>query len=89
MSPVFDLPPLVPSPFRYGQEMVDARAAMKACEWLCPHCYEEEHPSCGWICNSSICMKRRGMRPTGIAIYEAQQCGFVSVAHFLQVCWPG
>ena len=39
----------------------------------------------GWICNSSICMTRRGMRPTGIAIYEAQEKGFASVAHFVQV----
>lgn len=39
----------------------------------------------GWICNSSICMTRRGMRPTGIAIFEAQQKGFLSVGHFVQV----
>jgi hypothetical protein len=30
-------------------------------------------------------MTRRGMKPTGIAIFEAQQKGFPSVAHFLQV----
>ena len=87
---------------------------MSASTWLCPHCYEEEHPdevslSCqsppalrglssagiqmapsvgastqGWICNSSICMTRRGLKPTGIAIYDAQQRGFPSVAHFVQ-----
>jgi len=39
----------------------------------------------GWICNSSICMTRRSMKPTGIAIFEAQQKGFPSVAHFVQV----
>ena len=39
-----------------------------------------------WICNSSICMTRRGLKPTGIAIFEAQQQGFASVAHHLQVC---
>ena len=39
----------------------------------------------GWICNSSICMTRRGMKPTGIAIFEAQQKGFPSVAHSVQV----
>ena len=38
-----------------------------------------------WICNSSICMTRRGLKPTGIAIFEAQQQGFASVAHFVQV----
>ena len=42
----------------------------------------------GWICNSSICMTRRGMKPTGIAIFEAQQNGFPSVAHFVQVQRP-
>jgi hypothetical protein len=57
---------------------------MAAGTWLCPHCYEEEHPQEGWICNSSICMKRRGYKPTGIAIYDAQQRGFKSVAHWLQ-----
>jgi hypothetical protein len=54
-------------------------------EWLCPHCYEEENPGEGWICNSSICMKRAGRAPTGIAIYEAQKRGYPSVAHWLQV----
>ena len=39
----------------------------------------------GWICNSSICMTRRGLKPTGIAIYDAQQKGFASVAHYVQV----
>lgn len=38
-----------------------------------------------WICNSSICMTRRGLKPTGIAIFDAQQQGFASVAHHLQV----
>ena len=42
----------------------------------------------GWICNSSICMTRRGMKPTGIAIFEAQQKGFHSVAHYVQVPRP-
>jgi hypothetical protein len=42
------------------------------------------HHSQGLICNSSFCMKRRGLAPTGIAIFEAQECGFKSVAHYLQ-----
>lgn len=46
--------------------------------WACP-CAPQ-----GWICNSSICMKRRGLKPTGIAIYDAQERGFKSVAHLLQ-----
>lgn len=45
----------------------------------CIHCQ-------GWICNSSICMTRRGLKPTGIAIFDAQQQGFLSVAHHVQVC---
>lgn len=57
---------------------------MAAGTYLCPHCYESEHPEEGWICNSSICMKRRGFKPTGIAIYDAQQRGFKSVGHWLQ-----
>ncbi|KIY93025.1 hypothetical protein MNEG_14938 [Monoraphidium neglectum] len=69
---------------RYGQTMEEAMAQMKAGTWLCPHCYEHEHPSEGWMCNSSICMKRRGFAPTGIAIYDAQKRGFQSVAHWLQ-----
>ncbi|GBF91148.1 hypothetical protein Rsub_04817 [Raphidocelis subcapitata] len=69
---------------RYGQTLEDARAAMAKGEWLCPHCHEKEHPQDGWMCNSSICMKRRGFKPTGIAIYDAQQRGYKSVAHWLQ-----
>mmetsp|Transcript_16304 Transcript_16304/g.35256 ORF Transcript_16304/g.35256 Transcript_16304/m.35256 type:complete len:434 (-) Transcript_16304:782-2083(-) len=69
---------------RYGLELEEVRAQLEAGTWLCPHCYEEEHPDHGWICNSSICMKRRGLKPTGIAIYEAQERGFKSVAHLLQ-----
>ncbi|KAJ9533060.1 hypothetical protein QJQ45_018168 [Haematococcus lacustris] len=65
---------------RYGQTL----EATHSGEWLCPHCYEEEHPDTGWICNSSICLKRRGLKPTGIAIYDAHQRGFKSVGHLLQ-----
>ena len=69
---------------RYGLDLEDVREKMAKGEWLCPHCYEEDHPNEGWICNSSICMTRRGMAPTGIAIYEAQGKGFQSVSHFVQ-----
>jgi hypothetical protein len=62
----------------------DAQKEMAAGTWLCPHCYEDEYPDAGWMCNSSICMKRRGFKPTGIAIYDAQQRGYASVAHWLQ-----
>ena len=43
----------------------DARKEMAAGTWLCPHCYEEEHPEEGWMCNSSICMTRRGFKVGG------------------------
>jgi hypothetical protein len=33
-------------------------------------------------------MKRRGLKPTGIAIYDAHQRGFKSVAHLLQARMP-
>eukprot|EP00775_Hariotina_reticulata_P003629 gene3629-3891_t len=69
---------------RYGQTLEAVREEMASGTWLCPHCYEDEHPDEGWMCNSSICMKRRGYKPTGIAIYDAQQRGFPSVAHWLQ-----
>ena len=69
---------------RYGLELDDVRAQAKAGEWLCPHCYEDDHPEEGWICNSSICMTRRGMSPTGIAIYNANEQGFSSVAELVQ-----
>ena len=69
---------------RYGQDLDEVREQMGRGEWLCPHCYEEEHPEEGWICNSSICMKRRGMAPTGIAIFRAKELGFKSVAHCVQ-----
>ena len=45
------------------------------------HAPQEE----GWICNSSICMTKRGLKPTGIAIFEAQGKGFASVGHYVQV----
>ncbi|KAA6423084.1 MAG: hypothetical protein FRX49_07071 [Trebouxia sp. A1-2] len=60
------------------------REQMAHATWLCPHCYEEDHPEEDWICNSSICMTKRGLKPTGIAIFEAQQQGFASVAHYVQ-----
>jgi hypothetical protein len=29
---------------RYGRELEEVRTEMAAGTWLCPHCYEEEHP---------------------------------------------
>ncbi len=71
-----------------AHHLLTSTSALPPGEWLCPHCYEEEHPEEGWLCNSSICMKRAGRAPTGIAIFEAQRRGYPSVAHWLQVGPP-
>ncbi|GLC49801.1 hypothetical protein PLESTB_000310100 [Pleodorina starrii] len=69
---------------RYGQDLDAVRSDPG---WRCPHCYEKEHGDWrehGWFCNSSVCMRGRGMLPTGIAIHEALEKGHASVAHMLQ-----
>lgn len=65
---------------RYGEEMEEVRSNK---EWMCPHCVEEEGLNPYWICNSSFCLKKRRMAPTGIAIYKAREMGYKSVAHLL------
>ncbi|XP_072973680.1 uncharacterized protein [Typha angustifolia] len=65
---------------RYGEEMEEVR--MKK-DWTCPHCTEEKGINKFWICNSSLCLKKRKMVPTGIAIYQAREQGYKSVAHLL------
>ncbi|KAM7479621.1 hypothetical protein LguiA_027834 [Lonicera macranthoides] len=65
---------------RYGEEMEDVRENK---EWMCPHCIEEKGIKRYWICNSSLCLKRRKMVPTGIAIFRAREMGYDSVAHLL------
>ncbi|XP_072991879.1 uncharacterized protein [Typha latifolia] len=52
-------------------------------DWMCPHCTEEKGINKFWICNSSLCLKKRKMVPTGIAIYQAREQGYKSVAHLL------
>lgn len=64
--------------------MKEVKKQEAAGTWVCPHCYEADHPEEGWICNSSICMTRRGLKPTGIAIHKARELGFESVAHLVQ-----
>ncbi|PNW78712.1 hypothetical protein CHLRE_09g387578v5 [Chlamydomonas reinhardtii] len=69
---------------RYGLELEEVRADPN---WICAHCYEEEHgpwEKHGWFCNSSFCVSKKGMKPTGIAIYDARRLGYKSVAHWLQ-----
>uniref|UniRef100_A0A804JFK9 Zinc-finger domain-containing protein n=1 Tax=Musa acuminata subsp. malaccensis TaxID=214687 RepID=A0A804JFK9_MUSAM len=65
---------------RYGEEMEEVRAKK---DWMCPHCIEEKGINPYWICNSSLCLKKRKMAPTGIAIYQAREQGYRSVAHLL------
>ncbi|GFP89445.1 cell division cycle-associated protein 7 [Phtheirospermum japonicum] len=52
---------------RYGEEMEEVRSNK---EWICPHCVEEKGTNPYWICNSSFCLKKRKMVPTGIAIFR-------------------
>ncbi|XP_020536123.1 cell division cycle-associated 7-like protein isoform X3 [Jatropha curcas] len=52
---------------RYGEEMEEVRENKK---WVCPHCIEEKGINPFWICNSSLCLKKRKMAPTGLAIYK-------------------
>uniref|UniRef100_A0A0E0D5K4 Zinc-finger domain-containing protein n=1 Tax=Oryza meridionalis TaxID=40149 RepID=A0A0E0D5K4_9ORYZ len=65
---------------RYGEDMDEVR---KNKNWMCPHCIEEKGTKKFWICNSSICLKKRKLSPTGIAIYDAREQGYESVAHLL------
>ncbi|XP_050218730.1 uncharacterized protein LOC126669327 [Mercurialis annua] len=65
---------------RYGEEMEEVREKK---EWMCPHCIEEKGINPYWICNSSFCLKKRKLAPTGIAIYRAREMGYESVAHLL------
>ncbi|TYJ99045.1 cell division cycle-associated protein 7-like [Cucumis melo var. makuwa] len=65
---------------RYGEEMEEV---IKNKKWMCPHCVEEKGINSYWICNSSLCLKKRKMAPTGLAIYRARKMGYESVAHLL------
>ncbi|XP_068664045.1 uncharacterized protein [Aristolochia californica] len=65
---------------RYGEDMDEVRNDKG---WICPHCIEERGTKPYWICNSSLCLKKRKIQPTGIAIYEARKKGYKSVAHLL------
>jgi hypothetical protein len=69
---------------RYGEDLDDVRRRAARGEWVCYHCQEEEAPESGIVCNSSICMVRRGMKPTGAAADEARARGYRSVCHWVQ-----
>ncbi|XP_027359267.1 cell division cycle-associated protein 7-like [Abrus precatorius] len=65
---------------RYGEEIEEVRENKG---WMCPHCIEERGMKPYWICNSSICLRKRNIPPTGLAIYKAREMGYKSVAHLL------
>ncbi|TKY44820.1 Cell division cycle-associated protein 7 [Spatholobus suberectus] len=65
---------------RYGEEIEEVRENKG---WMCPHCIEAKGIKPYWICNSSICLRKRKMPPTGIAVYKAREMGYKSVAHLL------
>ncbi|XP_020102797.1 cell division cycle-associated protein 7-like isoform X2 [Ananas comosus] len=65
------------------QPCIDMEEVRMKKDWTCPHCIEEKGLNKFWICNSSLCLKKRKMAPTGIAIYQAREQGYKSVAHLL------
>ncbi|KAL9324415.1 hypothetical protein ACSQ67_009272 [Phaseolus vulgaris] len=65
---------------RYGEEIEEVRENKG---WMCPHCIEKQGIKPYWICNSSICLRKRKMPPTGIAVFKAREMGYKSVAHLL------
>lgn len=65
---------------RYGEDIDDVKTNE---HWMCPHCIEEKGLKPYWICNSSICLRKRKMTPTGVTIFKAREMGFESAAHLL------
>ncbi|XP_020205233.1 uncharacterized protein LOC109790486 [Cajanus cajan] len=65
---------------RYGEEIEEVRENKG---WMCPHCIEAQGINPHWICNGSICLRKRKMPPTGIAVYKAREMGYKSVAHLI------
>ncbi|KAM0062928.1 putative transcription factor C2H2 family [Helianthus debilis subsp. tardiflorus] len=57
---------------RYGEKVEDVSLLDK---WDCP--------KCKGVCNCSICMKKRGQQPTGIATRMAKASGFSSVSDLI------
>ncbi|VVB09181.1 unnamed protein product [Arabis nemorensis] len=58
---------------RYGE---NAEEVALSTDWVCPKCRGN--------CNCSLCMKKRGQRPTGILVHTAKATGFSSVSEFLK-----
>ncbi|KAI5568727.1 hypothetical protein POPTR_012G044400v4 [Populus trichocarpa] len=62
---------------------IDIEEVRENKKWMCPHCVEERGTNPYWICNSSFCLRKRKMAPTGLAIFKARDMGYKSVAHLL------
>ncbi|KAF5747421.1 hypothetical protein HS088_TW05G00142 [Tripterygium wilfordii] len=62
---------------RYGEKAAHVEQLK---EWSCPKCRD--------ICNCSVCMKKRGHRPTGMLVHTAKEQGFSSVSEMLKVNGP-
>ena len=63
---------MAPYALRFTAGELCACFAYNAALDLPPDMHTRAGPAQGWICNSSICMTRRGLMPTGIAIFKAQ-----------------
>ncbi|XP_022155055.1 uncharacterized protein LOC111022193 isoform X2 [Momordica charantia] len=59
---------------RYGEK---AEEVMLMEDWHCPKCRD--------LCNCSVCMKKKGLKPTGLLVHTAKATGFSSVSEMLQV----
>jgi len=60
---------------RYGEDIEEVRENKN---WMCPHCSEESGINPYWICNNSVCLRKRNIQPTGIAAYKDLAMGYES-----------
>ncbi|XP_022998039.1 uncharacterized protein LOC111492807 isoform X1 [Cucurbita maxima] len=59
---------------RYGEK---AEEVMLKGGWKCPRCRG--------LCNCSVCMKKKGLKPTGLLVHTAKATGYSSVSEMLLV----
>ncbi|KAG6607095.1 Cell division cycle-associated 7-like protein, partial [Cucurbita argyrosperma subsp. sororia] len=59
---------------RYGEK---AEEVMLKGDWKCPRCRG--------LCNCSVCMKKKGLKPTGLLVHTAKATGYSSVSEMLLV----
>ncbi|EOY04235.1 Zinc-finger domain of monoamine-oxidase A repressor R1 protein, putative isoform 3 [Theobroma cacao] len=62
---------------RYGE---NAEEVALLVDWNCPKCRDN--------CNCSLCMKKKGHKPTGILVHTAKATGYSSVSELLQAKGP-